>query len=64
MTAEEPEVVEPVDTEALDRSREAVDEGNEAAKRALTDDDLPDLDTPATGENDQAAGQDVTPRPN
>ncbi|MET0693223.1 MAG: hypothetical protein ABWX96_18795 [Propionibacteriaceae bacterium] len=64
MSDQDPEVVEPVDTEALDRSREAIDEGHEAAQRALDDDDVVDLDTPATGENDQAAGQESTPRPN
>jgi hypothetical protein len=52
--------VEPVDTTALDRSQEAIDEGRDAAKKALPDDDSsPDLDVPTLGDDDQA----VTPRP-
>lgn len=55
-----PEPVEPVDTTALDRAQESIDEGREAAKKALPDDDSsPDLDVPTLGDDDQ----EVTPRP-
>ena len=71
MTSPEPETGAPVsetdaaDTEALDRSREAIDEGWAAAKNAL-DDVSPgdDLDVPATGTGLDEEHEEVTPRPN
>ena len=71
MTSPEPETGAPVpdsdaaDTGALDRSREAIDEGWVAAKDAL-DDDSPgdDLDVPATGTGLDEEHEEVTPRPN
>ena len=58
------DMTEPVDTTALDRSREAIDEGREAAREAL-DDDTPteELEVPAAGGDAPADGDEVTPRP-
>lgn len=54
------------DSEALERSQQAIDEGNEAAREALDDEAFPggDLDAPGTGEGLEADEEDVAPRPN
>lgn len=64
MTSSEPEAGEAVDTDALDRAQQAIDEGNEAAKKALNSDHLGDeLDVPATGDGLESDEQEVAPRP-
>lgn len=53
------------EADALARSQQAIDEGNEAARVALDDPSLAnDLDVPATGEGLEADEEDVAPRPN
>jgi hypothetical protein len=53
------------DSSALERSQEAIDEGREAANKALDDPSLAsELDTPGTGEGLEEDQEDVTPRPN
>lgn len=63
MTDSEPDTGEAGQTDALDRSRAAIDEAKDAVREAL-DDDVPDLDTPASGEGSDPDDQQVTPRPN
>jgi hypothetical protein len=64
MTSSEPDTGEAVHTDALDRAQEAIDEGNEAAKKALDGDHLGDeLDVPATGDGLESDEQEVAPRP-
>ncbi len=54
-----------VDTDALERSQDAIDEGNEAAREALSDESPTDeLDVPATGDGLESDEEDVAPRPN
>ncbi len=53
-------------TDALERSQQAIDEGNEAAREALGDQSpTSDLDVPATGDGLEAQEEgEVAPRPN
>jgi hypothetical protein len=62
MTSSEPETNDTVDTEALERSQQAIDEGNDAARAAL-DDPSPDLDGPGTGRSAEDTEGEPAPRP-
>lgn len=61
----EPDPGETGGTEALERSRESLDEAREAARGALGDDYIPgsDVDVPGTGDGLEAGEPDVAPRP-
>ena len=62
MTTSEPELSDAGGTEALDRSREAIDEAKEAARLAMGD-SLPDLEIPGSGRDADTGQGEVTPRP-
>lgn len=62
----EPDRADTANTEALERSQEAIDEGHAAAREALDDySPTSEVDIPGTGEGLEADDDDeVAPRPN
>jgi hypothetical protein len=53
------------ESDLLARSQQAIDEGHEAAREALSDMSPADeLDVPATGDGLESNEEDVAPRPN
>ena len=56
--------VDEVDTDALERSQQAVDEGNEAARQVADSDPVSgDLEVPGAGTDADTEQGEVTPRP-